>query len=43
MVILISAMPVLGVDASLLRIARLARFVHFARHTSQLRALTYRS
>jgi voltage-gated sodium channel len=38
-VILISAMPVLGVDASLLRLVRLMRLVHFARHASHLRAL----
>jgi voltage-gated sodium channel len=38
-VILTSAMPMLGVDASLLRLARLMRLVHFVRHTSHLRAL----
>jgi hypothetical protein len=36
-VILVSAMPALGVDASLLRLARAARLVHFARHIRHLR------
>jgi hypothetical protein len=34
---LASALPVLGVDASLLRVARLARMVHLLRHVSHLR------
>ena len=38
-VILVSALPLAGVDASLLRLARLARVVHFARHAAHLRAL----
>jgi voltage-gated sodium channel len=38
-VILLSALPLAGVDASLLRLARLARLVHFARHASGLRAV----
>ena len=36
-VIALSTMPVLGVDASLLRVARLARMVHLMRHASHLR------
>lgn len=36
-VILVSALPLAGVDASLLRLARLARIVHFARHAAYLR------
>lgn len=36
-VILVSAMPLAGVDASLLRLARAARLVHFARHAGHLR------
>jgi voltage-gated sodium channel len=36
-VILVSALPLAGVDASLLRLARLARLVHFARHAAHLR------
>jgi hypothetical protein len=39
-VILVSAMPAVGVDASLLRLARAARLVHFARHSGHLRAVT---
>jgi hypothetical protein len=42
-VILVSAMPALGVDASLLRLARASRLVHFARHAGHLRALTWLS
>jgi voltage-gated sodium channel len=38
-VIALSLMPVLGVEASLLRVARLARLVHFARHISHLRLI----
>jgi hypothetical protein len=39
-VILVSALPVAGgVDASLLRVARLARLVHFAKHAGHLRLL----
>jgi hypothetical protein len=37
---MVSAMPALGVDASLLRLARVARLVHFARHSGHLRAAT---
>jgi voltage-gated sodium channel len=37
LVILASALPVLGVDASLLRVARLARMAHLMRHASHLR------
>jgi hypothetical protein len=36
-VIALSFLPVLGVDASLLRVARLARLVHLMRHASHLR------
>jgi hypothetical protein len=36
-VIELSTMPVLGVDASVLRVARLARMVHLMRHASHLR------
>jgi hypothetical protein len=36
-VIGLSCLPVLGVDASLLRVARLARLVHLVRHVSHLR------
>lgn len=36
-VILLSCLPVLGVDAGLLRLARLARLLHLARHVSHLR------
>jgi Ion transport protein len=36
-VIGLSCLPVLGVDASLLRLARLARLVHLVRHVSHLR------
>jgi voltage-gated sodium channel len=36
-VIAASCLPVLGVDASLLRLARLARLVHLVRHISHLR------
>ena len=36
-VIALSTMPVLGVDASLLRVARMARMVHLMRHASHLR------
>jgi Ion transport protein len=36
-VLLVSALPLAGVDASLLRVARLARRVHFARHAAHLR------
>ena len=36
-VILVSAMPLAGVDPSLLRLARAARLVHFARHAGHLR------
>ena len=36
-VILVSAMPMAGVDASLLRLARAARLMHFARHAGHLR------
>jgi hypothetical protein len=36
-VIALSTMPVLGVDASLLRVARMARMVHLTRHASHLR------
>jgi len=36
-VILVSAMPLAGADASLLRLARAARLVHFARHAGHLR------
>jgi Excalibur calcium-binding domain len=35
--IALSTMPVLGVDASLLRVARMARMVHLMRHASHLR------
>jgi hypothetical protein len=38
-VIAASCLPWLGVDASLLRVARLARVVHLARHISHLRLL----
>jgi hypothetical protein len=38
-VILVSAIPALGVDASLLRLARAARLVHFCRHAAHLRLL----
>jgi voltage-gated sodium channel len=37
-VILVSVMPLAGVDASL-RLARLARVLHFAKHAAQLRVL----
>jgi hypothetical protein len=40
-VILVSAMPALGVDASLLRLARAARLVHFAKHAGHLRAVAW--
>jgi hypothetical protein len=36
-VIALSTLPVLGVDASLLRVARMARMVHLMRHASHLR------
>ena len=36
-VVAMSMMPVLGVDASLLRVARVARMVHLVRHASHLR------
>jgi Ion transport protein len=36
-VIALSFLPALGVDASLLRVARLARLVHLMRHASHLR------
>jgi hypothetical protein len=36
-VIAVSCMPLLGADASLLRVARLARLVHLVRHLSHLR------
>ena len=36
-VIALSTMPILGVDASLLRVARMARMVHLMRHASHLR------
>ena len=36
-VIALSLLPVLGVDASLLRVARLARTVHLLRHVGHLR------
>jgi voltage-gated sodium channel len=36
-VILVSALPLAGVDASLLRLARVARLLHFARHAAHLR------
>jgi Ion transport protein len=35
--ILVSAVPLAGVDPSLLRLARAARLVHFARHAGHLR------
>ncbi|MDT5366633.1 MAG: voltage-gated sodium channel [Mycobacterium sp.] len=38
-VIAMSVLPVLGVDASLLRLARLARLVHLVRHISHLRLI----
>jgi hypothetical protein len=38
-VIVLSTLPVLGVDASLLRLARLARLVHLMRHLSHLRLI----
>jgi len=38
-VIALSTLPVLGVDASLLRLARLARLVHLMRHISHLRLI----
>jgi hypothetical protein len=38
-VIALSFLPVLGVDASRLRVARLARLVHLMRHVSYLRLL----
>jgi voltage-gated sodium channel len=38
-VIVVSALPFAGVDASLLRLARLARLLHFAKHAAQLRLL----
>lgn len=41
LVIALSLMPMLGVEAALLRVARLARLVHFARHISHLRLLTF--
>ena len=41
LVIALSSMPMLGVEASLLRVARLARLVHFARHISHLRLLRF--
>jgi hypothetical protein len=40
-VILVSALPLAGVDASLLRVARLARLVHFVKHIAQLRLLRF--
>jgi hypothetical protein len=36
MVIAVSCLPVLGVDASVLRLARLARLLHLARHLTHL-------
>jgi len=36
-VILVSLMPMLGVDATLLRAARLARLVHLSKHVTHLR------
>ncbi|WP_170929040.1 ion transporter [Mycobacterium paraense] len=38
-VILVSALPLVGVDASLLRLARVARLMHLARHAAHLRLL----
>ncbi len=38
-VIVVSALPFACVDASLLRLARLARLLHFAKHAAQLRLL----
>jgi Ion transport protein len=38
-VIALSCLPVLGVDASLLRLARLARLLHLLRHLPHLRLL----
>lgn len=35
--ILVSALPLAGVDASLLRLARVARLLHVARHAAHLR------
>jgi hypothetical protein len=35
-----SALPVLGVDASLLRLASAARLLHLARHASTLRVVS---
>jgi hypothetical protein len=40
-VIALSCMPVLGIDASLLRLARLARLVHLVRHISHLRLIRF--
>jgi voltage-gated sodium channel len=40
-VIGLSCLPVLGVDASLLRLARLARLVHLVRHVSHLRLIRF--
>jgi voltage-gated sodium channel len=40
-VILVSAMPLAGVDASLLRLACAARLVHFARHAGHLRVVAW--
>ena len=39
LVIVLSTLPVLGIDASLLRLARLARLVHLVRHISHLRLI----
>jgi hypothetical protein len=41
-VVALSFMPVLGVDAPLLRVARLARLVHLTRHVSHLRLARHR-
>lgn len=38
-VILVSALPLAGVDASLLRVARFARLVHCARHVASPKLL----